>query len=396
MLVGLVGKPSAGKSTFFKALTLANVAIADYPFTTIKPNRGVAHVKVKCPETDFKVECSPREGFCINSNRFLPVELLDVAGLVPGAYEGKGMGNQFLDDLRQADVLVHIVDISGSLNEKGEPVGAGNYDPAEDIRFLENELDMWYYQIFQRVWRKFAYTVNQTKENVVKAITKQFSGLKVTEEQVKAGIKNLDKTIINWSDDDVKKLAVYFRKQTKPIIIAANKIDISGAEKNFEKIKKEFPDYTIIPCSAECELALKEASKHDMIDYVPGDADFRITNPEKLSHKQRKGLEFIKKNILAKYEFTGVQNVLNDAVLDVLDYIAVFPVPNSKLTDTEGRILPDCFLVPKGTTALEFAFKVHTTMGKNFIRAIDVRTKMTLKKDQELKHGDVIEIVFNK
>src|SRR3990172_302867 len=192
MFVGLVGKPSAGKSTFFKALTLMDVATANYPFTTIKPNSGVGFVKVDCVDKDFNTQCNPREGFCINHKRFVPVQILDVAGLVPGAHEGKGLGLEFLNDLSQADALIHIVDTSGSLNDKGEPVEKGSYDPANDIRFLEHELNMWYYQIFQRVWRKFSYSINQTKENVVKAIANQFSGLKVNEDMVKVNMRKLE------------------------------------------------------------------------------------------------------------------------------------------------------------------------------------------------------------
>src|SRR3970040_2190760 len=118
MLIGLVGKPSSGKSTFFKAATLAEVDIAPYPFTTIKPNHGVGYVKVDCIDKEMGVQCQPAHGFCLKGQRFVPVELMDVAGLVPGASEGKGLGNQFLDDLNQADVLIHIIDIAGSTNEK--------------------------------------------------------------------------------------------------------------------------------------------------------------------------------------------------------------------------------------------------------------------------------------
>jgi len=399
MFVGLVGKPSAGKSTFFKALTLMEVAIANYPFTTIKPNSGVGFVKINCMDEHFKTLCMPKEGYCLNHKRFLPVKVLDVAGLVPGAHEGKGLGLEFLNDLSQADALIHIVDMSGSLNEKGEPVSPGSYDPTEDIKFLEHELDMWYYQIFQKAWKKFSNAVNQNKEDVVKAIAKQFSGLKVTEDLVKRLVKKLelsDKLIIKWTEDDLLKLTTELRKKTKPIIIAANKIDIPGAIDNYERIKQEFPNYIIIPCSSESELALKEAARHELINYVAGEKDFKIKNDEKLNDKQKQALNFIKSNMLDKFKSTGVQDVINKAVFDLLKYIAIYPVPNNKLMDADGKILPDCFLVPKGITALDFAFKVHTDIGETFIRAIDVKTNLALKKDQKLKHQDVIEIVHNK
>ncbi len=398
MFVGLVGKPSAGKSTMFKAITLMNVDIANYPFTTIKPNSGIGFVKVKSAAVEFGKEPNPREGYFREGLRFVPVQVVDVAGLVPGAHEGKGLGLEFLNDLSQADVLIHVVDVSGSLNEKGESVQTGSYDPGNDIKFLEYELDMWYYQIFQRAWRKFAYTVNQTKENVVKAIASQFSGIKVTEEMVKENMKKLDlmeKLILNWSEDDLKKLTQALRKETKPIVIAANKIDVPGAYENYLKLKEQFPNYIIIPCSAESELALKEADKSGVIKYIPGEGDFEILHPEKLNEKQKKALEFIRENILKKVGKTGVQEILDKAVFDLLGYIAIFPA-GDKLADSEGNVLPDCFLMPPGTTAVDFAYHLHTDLGDNFVRAVDIRTKKSLKKDAPLKHRDMIEILHSK
>jgi len=154
MLIGIVGKANVGKSTFFKAATLAEVEIANYPFTTIKPNHGTGFVKVDCVDKEFNVKCNPRFGYCLDGKRFVPVDLLDVAGLVPGAHEGKGMGSEFLNDLNQADALIHIIDVSGSTNEKGEKVPILSYDPANDIKFLEKELDMWYLRLIEKGWEK--------------------------------------------------------------------------------------------------------------------------------------------------------------------------------------------------------------------------------------------------
>lgn len=397
MLVGVVGKANVGKSTFFKALTLAEVEIANYPFATIKPNHGVGFVKVDCVDKEFNVKCDPREGFCIKNKRFVPVEMIDVAGLVPGAFEGKGMGNQFLDDLRQADVLIHVIDCSGSTNEKGEPIEPGSYDPSADIRFLEIELDMWYLQIFKKVWEKFSRTVDQEKANIVKAIVKQFSGLKVNEDIVKKSLKKLNlegKSLTKWEETELLNMAKELRRETKPMIIAANKIDIPVAKENLERLKKEFPDYTIMGCSAESELALKEAVKHDLINYVPGGSNFEIKG--ELSEKQKNALEFIKKNILEKFGTTGVQDVIDKAVFDVLRYIAIFPGGVNKLEDKDGNVLPDCFLMKPGTTPLDFAFSIHTDIGNAFVKAIDVKKKLPIAKDVPLKHRDVIEIMTSK
>lgn len=399
MLIGIVGKPNVGKSTFFKAATLAEVEIANYPFVTIKPNSGVGYVKVNDPARDFGKISNPRNGYVIDKSRFVPVQMLDVAGLVPGAHQGLGMGNQFLDDLRQADVLVHVIDVSGSTNEKGEVVEAGSYDPAEDVKFLEVELDMWYLGIIKKGWEKFARTVMQEKLEVHLALGKQLSGLKVTDKMVEEAITQLglDKNKPSlWKEEDLHNLATALRKKTKPMIIACNKIDVPGAEANFNSLKKQFTSYLFIGCSAESELALREAAKAGLIKYVPGEKKFTLTNEEKLTERQKKALGFIQQNVLDKFTSTGVQDVLDQAVFNLLQYIAIFPGGVTKLEDKEGNVLPDCFLMPPKSTALDFAYKLHTDFGKNFICAKDVRTKRTVGKDYLLKNADVIEIVSGK
>ncbi len=393
MLLGLVGKPSCGKSTFFKASTLANVEIASYPFTTIKPNHGIGYVRVKSLCKEFGVKCNPRTGYCLNGTRFVPVELMDVAGLVEGASEGKGLGNQFLDDLRQADVFIHIVDASGETDAEGKKTE--NYDPINDIKMLERELDVWYNNILLKVWKTFARTAQNTKENFAKAVAKQFSGLKVTEDDVKFVLSKLKFDLekpAEWTDGQIKKFAHSLRHLTKPMIIAANKSDRPKAGENIEKLKKEFPDLLIVPCSADSELALREAGKNKLIDYTPNEKDFKI-HKDKVNEKQKQALESIKKNVLDVYGSTGVQDVLDIAVFKLLKYISVFPVANHKLTDSKGNVLPDCFLVPENTTAHEFAYMVHTDLGDKFIKAIDCRTKKPVGKEQKLKNRDVVEIV---
>ncbi|MBI5872256.1 redox-regulated ATPase YchF [archaeon] len=394
MLIGIVGKPNSGKSTFFKAATLIDVGIANYPFTTIKPNHGVGFVRIDCADKDFNVKCNPKFGYCTESIRFVPVELLDVAGLVPGAHKGYGLGNQFLDDLRQAHALIHVIDVSGSTNEKGEIVEQGTHNPASDILFLEEELDMWYLGLIKKGWDKFSRTVMQEKKSgseLAKAIAKQLSGLMVTEEIVNPLLKQFPEDIDLWGEKELKCLAAELRKKTKPTIIAANKIDISGADKEYEKIKKQFPYKIIIPCSGECELALRNAAKSEAIEYLPGSQDFKIL--KQINEKQKTALEFIKRNVLEKYGGTGIQECLNKAVFELLGYIAVFPVPNAKLRDKDGKILPDCMLIENGTTAQEFAFRIHEDIGRNFIKAQDIRTKQVIGKEHKLKHRDVVEIV---
>jgi len=394
MLIGLVGKPSCGKSTFFKACTLADVLIASYPFATIKPNHGMGYVKIDCIDKDFGVQCQPRTGYCVNGIRFVPVELMDVAGLVEGASEGKGLGNQFLDDLRKADVFIHIVDVSGTTDDEGKECEANSENPIKDVKMLEQELDLWYNGILKKVWRTFARTVQNTKEKFSEAVAKQFSGLKVKEEDVKQVLLKLkynSEKPAEWTDEQLRNFSHELRHHTKKMIIAANKIDIPGSKDNLSKLKKEYPELLIVPCSADSELALREASKAGLIDYLPGDKNFKLKG--KINEKQKQALEIIKKNVLDIYSSTGVQQVLNTSVFDLLKYIAVFPAGAHKLADSKGNILPDCFLVPQGTTALDFAYHLHTDLGDNFIKAIDAKTKKPVGKEHKLKHRDGIEII---
>ena len=392
MLIGLVGKPSCGKSTFFKACTLADVLIAAYPFATIKPNHGIGYVKIECIDKELSVQCHPRTGYCINGIRFVPVDLLDVAGLIKGSSEGKGLGNQFLDDLTNADALIHIVDASGETDAEGKETK--NYNPVQDIEMLENELDLWYLRILNKVWKAFSKQIQGEKKNFAQAVALQFSGLKVNEMNVNQvilkGKYNTDKPA-DWDKKELLRFAHDLRHVSKPLIIAANKCDRPDAGENINKLKKEYPELIIVPCSADSELALREASKAGLIDYISGENNFKIKG--NLSEKQKQALESIKKNVLDAYRSTGVQQVLNTTVFDLLKYIAVFPAGVHKLADSKGNILPDCFLLPETSTALDFAAAVHTDLAKNFVKAIDVKTKKAVGKEQKLKHRDGIEII---
>lgn len=390
MLIGLVGKPSVGKSTFFQAATSVSVPRAAYPFTTIEPNHGVGYVEVECVDKDFGVQCNPRSGFCVNHRRFVPVELLDVAGLVPGAHEGKGLGNKFLDDLRQADVLIHVVDASGGSSETGDILAPGSRDPCLDVRFLEDELDYWVKGILDANYTKLARLMPGLKDE--DRLLEQFSGLNLKMDAIRHGLKAVnEKSIRDWSDDDRLAFCSTLRRIGKPIIIAANKCDLPHAKENFEKMKKEFPQYLIVPCFAEAEIALKQAGKAGIIDYIPGDAAFTVK--KELNEPQKKALDAVKK-VMDEFNGTGVQKCLNSAVFDFLKYIAVFPGGANKLQDSKGNYIPDCFLMPPGSTAKEFAGAIHSDFAEKFIKAVHAKTKMVLGADYLLKHRDVMEIMF--
>ncbi|MBI4015894.1 MAG: redox-regulated ATPase YchF [Candidatus Aenigmarchaeota archaeon] len=394
MLIGLVGAPSKGKSSFFKAATMADVAIASYPFTTISPNHGVGFVRVECVERELKVKCNPRVGVCRGGIRFVPVDLIDVAGLVPGAHEGKGLGNQFLSDLNQADVLIQIIDCSGTTDEKGE--SATGYDPAKEIKFLEEEIELWFAGILRKGWEKFARVVQGKGEEIEVALAKQLSALKVTENLVAEGIRELKldrERPEGWTGEQLIELARIFRKATKPIVIACNKIDLPGAADNFKLLKEQFPGRILVACSAQAEIALKEADKKGLIDYRAGDKSFEVKQPEKISRIQMQGLDFIRRNVLEVFGSTGIQECLDKAVFELLKYSAVFPGGISKLADSQGRVLPDCFLFSPGSNALDFANKIHGDLAKHFLYAMNVKIRQRVGKDYILRNRDVIEIV---
>jgi len=394
MLIGLVGRPNSGKSTFFKAATLVDVLIAPYPFATIKPNHGIAYVKILDLAPEFGKISNPREGYVKGKKgeyRFVPFELMDVAGLIEGASEGKGLGNEFLNDLSAADAFIHVVDLSGEFNHEGKPTSQ-NYYPGEDLRIIEKELDLWYVGILKKVWKTFSKTMEMQHSNFADAVAKQFSGLKISADDVK---RTMLKVQLNyekpssWTEEQIFQFAKTLRKNTKPMVIAANKIDRPNSKENLERLKKEF-EYPIIPCFADGELSLRQADKAGLIYYIPGEKTFEIKN--RLNEKQKEALDKIQR-IIEEFGSTGVQEVLNKIVFDTLEYICVFPAGSTKLEDTKGNVLPDCFLMKKGSTALDFAFRLHTEIGKNFVKAIDVRTKKIIGKEYILKHRDGIEII---
>jgi ribosome-binding ATPase YchF (GTP1/OBG family) len=392
--VGIVGKPNVGKSTFFSAATFSQAEIGNFPFTTIEPNKGISYVRVKDPAREFGKVSNPREGFVMGEWRFVPIELIDVAGLVPGAHEGRGLGNQFLDDLREGEGLIHVIDASGSTDEEGRSVPPGSYDPANDIKFLEEELYYWIKGIIEKNWEKMFKLSRQGKNNE-EVLAFAISGLGFSPEKIKNLLSKLDlrdKELYKWDEEEKEKLIKEVFK-SKPIVIAANKIDIPTAEENIKRLKEQFPNLTIIPTAADAELALRRAHKAGLIYYIPGESKFEIL--KKLTPEQETALKRIE-TILEKYGNTGVQQVLDHLIFNELNYIAVFPGGTKKLEDSQGRTLPDCFLMPKGTKVIEFAEAIHSDLAKHFIKAIDVRTKKLLGKDYELKHMDIIEIVAGK
>ena len=391
MQIGLLGKANVGKSTFFSAATETVVQSGNFPFTTIEPNVGVCYLKINCECKNLEKKCG--NDLCHDGIRFIPVKLIDVAGLVPGAHEGKGLGNQFLTDAMKADALIHVVDISGSTDIQGQPVNLGTHDPLEDIKFVEEEFDLWFKDLLDREWPKLVKEIEQKRAKISDGITRRFTGLGILESQVDDVLISMSlkaKKAQEWSDNDMMNFLKSLRKKAKPLIIAANKADLCDNLDILEKISETF---TVISSSAETELLLRKASKANLIDYVPGDDNFQGKDDVELSDQQNNALH-LAKNVLTKIQTTGIQKILNSIVFDVLDMIVVYPVEDeTKLTNKEGQVLPDARLLKTGSTAKDLAFTIHQDIGKGFLHAIDAKTKQRIGADHELKNGDIVKIV---
>jgi ribosome-binding ATPase YchF (GTP1/OBG family) len=394
MLIGIIGKANVGKSTFFNAATELAVQAANYPFTTINSNIGIVHARQKCVCTEFGLQDNPIHSICIDGNRFIPINLIDIAGLVPGAHLGKGLGNKFLDDARQADALIHIVDASGSTDSEGKPISPGTGDPISDVSFVEEEFDLWLASVVSRDWNKVSREAESQGQKLEQMLAKRLSGLAIGSRQIADALDETGlyyKKTILWTQEDIFNFCKVIRLKSKPIVLAANKADLSTVDKNINAMKKTGRD--VIVCASEAENLLRRAAKKGIIHYLPGDNSFSIKKEAELNDQQKKALSIIS-NILSKYGSTGIQEVINYVCFKILNLIVVYPVEDDlKLRDKKGNVLPDARLLPRGSTAKDLAQAIHADLAKGFLYAIDIRSKQRLSSEYKLKNNDVIKIV---
>lgn len=391
MLIAVCGKSNTGKTTYWSSATLVDAEISNRIFTTIKPNHGVAYIRAKCPCRELGVKCQPQNSKCINGTRYIPTKLIDISGLVPGAHEGKGLGNSFLSDIMEANALIHVVDISGGTDQDGNPVQPGSNDPLQDIKFLEKEIDYWLLGLLKKNWTNIKNKA-RTGEKPDELLFKQLSGLGISQEDIAQVLKE-NNIMENDQEEGLLEFIGALRKRSKPILVAGNKIDVPGSDKLLEKAGKA--GFQIIPCSAESELALRKASEKGVIEYQPGDPDFTIKGD--IDDKQRHALDMIRDRVLKPFGSTGVQKILDSAAFELLGLIAVYPVENeTRYASKKGHVLPDAYLVPRGTTARELAGKIHSEFADKFIAAVDARTKQRISADHELKNGDIVKIMLSK
>ena len=423
MRIGLVGKPNVGKSTTFSAMTQTPVDIANYPFTTIEPNVGVAWLPLPsvcaCSELRARREetgrlepsaeddprrgsiCTPNSGSCTDHRRLVPVTLVDVAGLVPGAHEGKGRGNQFLSDLARCDALIQVVDVSGSTDIDGNPVGSGGSDPIEEHRFLVNELEEWIAGILSTGWKRGARKAQAEGDRaLIDYAVEQLTGIGATEHHVVAGFNAVrsghpDADVPwDWGEAEMKSMSSAIRSELFPISVAANKADLAMSGSWAPLAEMIGSDGgVLVATSAEAELALSRASQAGLIERSPGESEFEITQEGegRLSQAQRKALAAISESLV--WDGGGLVGLLSEVVFGTLSRRVAYPVQDeTHWVDGDGNTLPDALLIEQGTTAKGLAYTVHSDLGDGFIRAVDARSSRVIGAEHEVQDGDVISI----
>lgn len=394
--IGLIGKTNTGKTTFFNSASLSASEISTYPFTTKKPEGSIANAITLCVHPEFKVQDQPNNSKCTDGWRFIPIELIDLPGLIKGAWEGKGLGNQFLTIAAQSDALLHIVDVSGSVDSAGKITEIGTGDSISDYADIEEELILWYQKILEGNRDKVS-KVMRSDTDLADTITDLYRGIGVDRNNVKDALKTSEleeKDFDNFDVKDTKRFAAYLRKISKPTLIVANKIDLPGAEKNFDRLRERYADTITVPASADSELTLRRAEHKGLIKYSPGSETFEILRPQDLNQKQKEALDFIKMKIMGEYMRTGVQFAINIAVFKLLKMNSVYPVANEKtLSDKKGRILPDLMLMKDGSTVTDLAKEIHSDLVKGLLYAKDLRYGLRLPKNYQLRDRDVISLV---
>jgi len=395
--IGLIGKTNAGKTTLFNSMTLLSGEVSNYPFTTKAPEMGVASVVTPCVHKEFGVTDNPINSKCEDGWRFIPVEVTDLPGLIKGAWMGKGLGNQFLSVAAQSDALLHVVDASGSVDKDGKISEPGTGDPMADFDDVELELVLWYSKLFTSNLPKISKLSKTPGYGIPSAVEEVMHGIGVRKEHVVWAMQEAlltEKPFDSWDEKDIQNFCWSLREYSKPTLLIANKMDLPFAADNFHRLREKYKGLIVVPTSGEAELTLRRAEAKGLIRYVPGEERFEIMKPQELNDAQKSALAYIKRKVFGEYLRTGVQFALNIAVFKLLKMNSIYPVADAeKLADKEGRILPDVYLMPTGSSVEDLARTIHTDLVKGLVYAVDVRTGLHLPTNYVVRDRDVLSIV---
>ena len=394
--IGLIGKTNTGKTTFFNSATLSSDEMSTYPFTTKKPSISIGHAITLCVHPEFNVQDDPNNSKCSDGWRYIPIELIDLPGLIKDAWKGKGLGNKFLSIAAQSGALLHVLDASASIDSMGRIAEIGSGDPVSDFADIEEELNMWYQKILEGNRDKLQKMI-KTDDDQITALTELYQGLGVKKIHVKESLRITgleEKNIENYDMQDSKKFSTQLRKISKPTLIVANKIDVNGADRNFERLRERYNDTIVVPASADSELTLRRAEQKNLIRYSPGSEQFDILNTDDLNQKQKDALDFISKDIMGEYMRTGVQFAINMTVFKLLKMNSIYPVADPEnLSDKKGRVLPDLVLLKDGATVVDLAKEVHSDLVKGLLYAKDLRYNLRIPTNYQLRDRDVICLI---
>jgi len=378
-------------------MTLMAGEISNYPFTTKAPETGVASAVTLCVHKEFGVQDTPMNSKCEDGWRFVPVEITDLPGLIKGAWMGKGLGNQFLSVAAQSDALLHVVDASGSVDKDGKISEPGTGDPIADFADVELELVLWYTKLFTGNIAKISKLSKTPGYGIPNAVEEVLHGIGVRKEHVISAMNEAmlaDREFDSWTEKEIQSFCWALREASKPTLVIANKMDLPFAAENFQRLREKYKGLIVVPTSGEAELTLRRAESKGLIRYIPGEERFEILRPQDLNEAQKSALAYIRRKVFGEYLRTGVQFGLNIAVFKLLKMNAIYPVADvEKLTDKNGRVLPDVYLMPTGSTVEELAASIHSELTKGLVYAVDVRTGIHLPTNYVLRDRDVLSIV---
>jgi ribosome-binding ATPase YchF (GTP1/OBG family) len=395
--LGLVGKTNTGKTTFFNAATMLSAEVSSYPFTTKKPNIGIANVQTICACKELNVKDNPVNSKCVSGWRTIPIELIDLPGLIKGASKGRGLGTQFLGVIGRADAILHIVDASGGIDEEGRITKPGSGNPILDVYDIEEEIDTWFTSMIAKNLKKIVNSLSKSTATIEDVFARHLGGVKVKLRHIRSALENADLDSAepsSWNEREIKRFAREVRKASKPSVIIANKMDIAQADRNLERLTTEFRDSIVIPCCAEAELALKRAEQKGVVEYTPGQETFELLKEDEITKEQKWALNYVQERVLSRWTQTGVQFALNMCVFKVMGMNTVYPIEDEmRLSDKKGNVLPDVFLVEPTSTVRDLAREIHTDLAKNIIHAIDIRTKIRLPADYVLQDRDIVKLI---